>query len=79
MSDLAKLLLNGGVYFRMIVAVEIRPDGRVCVEVIAAVDVAHHCAFAFDKDDGFGLQPFTHLRKRMPDVAMIEFSQAVHV
>lgn len=79
MSDFAKLLLNGGVYFRMVVAVEIRPDGRVCVEVGAAVDIAQHRAFAFDKDDGLGLEPVTHLRERMPDVTMIEFSQAVHV
>ena len=44
--DFFQLPLNRRVDLRMIVAVQIGPDGGIGVEIFAALDIAQHRAFA---------------------------------
>ena len=60
-------------------AVEIRPNGRVRVEIFFAVQIAQHRAFAGRDDNRLTLQPIAHLRERMPDVSVIELGEGVHL
>src|SRR5262252_6409118 len=62
----------------MVMAVEIRPDRGVRIEVLPAIYVAQHCSMTFNNEDRLPLQPILHLRKRMPDISPVEFSQTVH-
>ena len=63
----------------MVVAVKIGPDGRIGVEIFAAVYVAQHRALAGNDDQRLAPQPVAHLRERMPDVPVIKFGKTVHL
>ena len=78
MSDFCKLSLEGGVYFRMPVAVEIRPDGRVGIEITFAANIAQHGAVATGNDNRLAPLPVAHLRERMPDELAVELGEFVH-
>ena len=78
MGDAAELAFDGGVDFGMIVAVEIRPDGGLGIEVFAAMDIFKDSAYAARDENRLASQPITHLRERMPDVLVIKFGEPMH-
>jgi hypothetical protein len=63
---------------RMPMAVQVRPNGRVGVEVLTSADVPQDGAAARHDHDRFPSQPVAHLRERMPDMAMIEAGERMH-
>jgi hypothetical protein len=63
----------------MIVTVQVRPDGRIRVEIFPSVSVAQNRALARDNDQGFMVQPVAHLGERMPDELAIELADFVHL
>ena len=73
-----QLPLDGRVDFRMLMAVQVGPDGRIGVEIFAATHIAQHRAFAFDNHNRLAPQPVAHLRERMPDETVIKLSEPVH-
>ena len=77
-SDLAKLPGDGGVELRVVVAVQVRPNGRIGVEILAAARVPEHGAAAGDDHNRLAPQPIPHLRKRVPDMGVIETGEPVH-
>ena len=77
-SDLSKLPPDGGVDFRMVVPVQIRPDGGIGIEILTAVRIPQHCAAPLHDEDRLALQPIPHLGEWVPDVSVIEFGQLVH-
>ncbi len=77
-GDFPELAADGGVDFRMLVAVKICPDRRVAVEVFAAVDVAKDGAASRGDDDGLAFEPVAHLGERVPEVLMIELGELMH-
>ena len=77
MGNVPQLLVDGGVEFRMVVAVQIGPDGGIGIEIFAAMNIFDDCAFAADDDNWFGLEPIAHLREGMPDEAVIELGELV--
>ena len=79
MRDFLELPLDCRVNLWMIVAVQIRPNRRICVEILASLRVAQDRAFARDDDHPFALQPVTHLGERMPDVLVIKLDELVHL
>ena len=79
MRNLFELLLDCRVDLGMIVAVQIRPDGRIRVEIFAPLNVAQTRALARDNDHRFALQPVTHLGEGMPDELVIKFGELVHL
>src|SRR6266404_6714162 len=62
----------------MVVAVQVSPDGRVGVQIFPAARIPQHGSMAFNDYDWLPLEPFPHLCERVPDVAAVEFGQAVH-
>jgi hypothetical protein len=73
MGDPFQLPGNSAIKVRMIMSVQIRPDGGVRIEVRSTANVAKHRATTAGDDDGFASEPFAHLREGMPDEAVIEF------
>ena len=59
-------------------AVEIRPDGRVSVEIGFAANIAQHRAIATGNDNRLAPLPIAHLREWMPDVLAVELGEFVH-
>ena len=59
----------------MIVPMDIRPDGRIAVQVPFAEAVFEPRAATGDQNDRlvFWRNPLCHLRERMPDVRFVEF------
>ena len=78
MGNLLQLPRDGGVDFRVLMAVEIGPDAGVRVEIFAAVCIAEHGALAGRDEDRLALEPVAHLREGMPDVGVVEFRERVH-
>ena len=68
-GDPVKLLENGSIDPGMIMAMNIRPNSRIAVEVFASLGVAQDCAPAFDDYQRFVLwrAPFRHICEWMPD------------
>src|SRR5256885_17230579 len=62
----------------MVVSVQVRPDGRVGIQIFTALRVAQHRAFAGYNEDRLAPPPNAHLRKRMPDVTAVELGKLVH-
>ena len=67
-----------GVEFRVMMPVQVGPDGGVSVKVFASADVFQNRAMAADKDDGFAFQPVPHLGEGMPEIFVIQFSEKMH-
>src|SRR5438045_5485164 len=79
MGDFFELPPDRRVDFRMVVSVQVRPDGRVGIQIFTALRVAQHRAFAGYNEDRLAPPPIAHLRKRMPDVIAVELGKLVHV
>src|SRR5438477_993353 len=79
MGNPFQLLLNCPIDLWMVVPMEVRPDGRVSVEIAASVRIPQDRPFAAGDQDRLRFQPVPHLRKRVPDIPTIEFSEPVHV
>ena len=67
--------MEGGVELRMIVPMEVRPDGGIGIEILSSVDIPQDRALARHDDHGLAPQPVPHLREGMPDVCVIEASE----
>ena len=78
MRDFFKLPRNRRVDFRVIMSMQICPDGRIGVEIFTAFHVAQHRAFAGRDDNRLASQPVTHLCKWMPDKFAVELGELVH-
>ena len=74
MRNPVELVLDGLRNFRMPVTMEIRPDGRIRVNVLRAGHIAQHSALPRFNDDRFLFQPLFHLRERMPKILVVCFS-----
>src|ERR1051326_8123658 len=48
------------------------------VQIFATMNIAQNGAFAFDNHNRLALKPIPHLRKRMPDITMIQVGERVH-
>ena len=68
----------GRVQLRMIVPVQVGPDGGIGVEVFTAARVAQHGAPAGHDDDRLAPQPVAHLGEGTPDVGVVELGERVH-
>src|SRR5438045_5711753 len=79
MGDLLQLAFEGGIDFWMAVAVQVGPDRGIRVEILATIDIAQDGACAGCDNDRLLFKPIRHLRKRVPDVAMIELGQRIHL
>src|SRR5206468_11807921 len=78
MRNPPKLALDRRVDLRMIVAVQVRPDRGIRVQVFAAVNIFEHRAIAASDHDRLTLQPVAHLGEGMPDVLVIKFREPMH-
>ena len=72
-----ELPADGGVDFRMIMAVQIGPDGGIGIEIFLAVNIFQPGTLAGLNEDGFVFEPVAHLGKRMPDVGLIELGEGM--
>ena len=75
MRYLFQLVTDCLVQDRMIVAMDIRPDGRITVQIASAEAVFEPRAATGDQNSRlvFGRNPVCHLCERMPDVGFVEF------
>ena len=60
------------VEMRMIVAVQIGPNGGVRIQVGSTANVFQNCSPTVRQNNGFLLEPVLHLREGMPDEFLIE-------
>lgn len=65
---------------RMIVAMDVRPDRRIAVQVASAKAVFEPRAAPRDQNKRLvpGRNPVCHLRERVPDVGFVEFGAECH-
>ena len=75
MGDPLRLLGNRAGQRGMRMPVHVAPQRRHSVEVAPAFAVDQIIAFAPDDDDRLFRKPVLHLRKRMPDVAVVPLLQ----
>jgi len=78
MGDFAELPFERGIDVGMTMPVQVRPDGGIGIEILAAVGVAQQGDLAFDDDDRLAFEPVLHLRERMPYVLLVKFGERVH-
>lgn len=78
MRDLPQLLSNRGVDRGMVVAMEIDPDGRIGIQVFSAMNILQQGSLPSTDHDGLAPEPIAHLCERMPNVPVIELSDAMH-
>ena len=58
--------------------VQIRPHGRIGVEIFAATKILQYGASALNDNNRLAPQPILHLSERMPDMLVIKRGQRVH-
>jgi len=71
MGDKIELTLDRGSNRRVAVAMDVRPDRRISVDVFVPLAVAHQSAVPFDKDQLVVCAPRLHLGERVPGVISI--------
>ena len=59
----------------MLVAMEIRPDGGVCVEVLSTGYIVQHGPLPRLNNDRILSQPLLHLGKWMPEIAVVRVGE----
>lgn len=79
MRDLFELSLDRRVDPGVIVAVQIRPNRRIRVEIFTSANVVQHRTFARDNDHRLALQPVAHLGEGMPDKLVIKLGKRMHL
>src|SRR6266566_1579952 len=62
----------------MIVPVQIGPDGGIAVEIFATSHITEYCALSGNNDDRLAIEPFAHLRERVPKVRAVELGERMH-
>ena len=60
---------------RVPVAVEIRPNGGIGVQVLRAGNIAQHRPLPRFNNDRVLLRPLLHLGKRMPEITLVFVSE----
>ena len=78
MGDFFQLPLNGGVDHGMVMSVQIRPDRRVCIQVLPVIRIPQQRPFSPHDHDRSAREPIAHLRERMPDELVIELGELTH-
>src|SRR5579862_5962669 len=78
MRNLVELLLDRSRNRRVRMPVQIRPDRRVRIQILAPLGIAQHRALARFNNDRLLGEPILHLRERMPEVAMVFIRERVH-
>ena len=78
MRDLSELRRNGSVDFRLLVAVQVRPNRRIGVQIFAPARIPKSGAFAARNHDWLIAEPIFHLRERMPDVLVVQLCDLLH-
>lgn len=73
MSHFVELRFDGGIDRGMAMAVDVRPNGGVSVDILATLAVPENCASALDEHERVMLwcAPRLHLREGMPKVPFI--------
>jgi hypothetical protein len=71
-GHLFQLLSESAVEMRMIVAVQIGPNGGIRVQVSSAMDILQDRSSTTRQDYWLLPEPILHLRKRVPDVFLIK-------
>ena len=71
MGDFLQLVLQSTVQIRVVVAVHIRPDGRIAIEVALPFPVDQPTPFAAHQVQTGVVLIFPHLGKRMPPEALV--------
>ena len=74
MGDVVELIADGLIDRRVGMAVDIRPDRGIAIEVAAALAVFEHGAFAAHENERvvFRFAPVAHRREGMPEVRLVE-------
>ena len=74
MRHAVELCLDRGVDLRMRVAVDVRPDGGVAIEIPVPVLIQEPAAIARDKHQRLMIRhtPVAHGRERVPEVGFVE-------
>ena len=79
MGDLVELISDGLVDLRDLVAVDVAPEAGDAVDVAVAFGVDQVKALGPVNDQRGLITPLAHGGKRVPDVAVVEFCQAISV
>ena len=74
MGDAVKLIADGLIDRWVGVAVDIRPDRGIAIEVAAPLTVLEHGAFAANENEWVVVRfaPVAHRREGMPEVRLVE-------
>src|SRR5713101_8078912 len=77
MRHLSQLLADSAIKGRMIMPMDIRPNGRVAIEITFAEAVLYPWTMTRDQYERLviGRNPVAHLRKRMPQVCFVELDE----
>lgn len=67
MGDALELPMDCGIEARVVMSVDVGPDGGVTVEVGVTVLVGDAAALARDDGEGLRFEPVPHVGERMPD------------
>ncbi len=78
LRNFSELTPYRGIDSSILMPVQIRPDRGIRVQVFTTVDVTENRTSARHNHDGLLLEPISHLRKRMPDVPLVELSEGMH-
>lgn len=80
MRHLVQLFPDRLIQDRMTVAMDVRPDRRVAIEVASAETIFQPRSAPGNQHERLviGGNPVAHLRERMPDMRFVELDQGVH-
>src|SRR5262245_63034100 len=77
MREAVDLLLDGVIQLLLPVAVDVAPKRRNAVEIFSSRVIHQIVTIGPADDDGILFHPLLHLRKRMPQVVMIDLLQSL--
>ena len=81
MRHLFELLAESAIYGRVIVPMDIGPNGRISIEITFTEAVLYPWTMTGDQYERLviGRNPVAHLRKRMPQVCFVELDEVFGV
>src|SRR5580692_4663676 len=81
MRHLPQLLADSAIKGRVIVPMDIGPNGRVAIEITSAEAVLYPWTMTGDQYERLVIErnPVAHLRKRMPHVCFVELDEVFGV
>src|SRR4029077_13294417 len=81
MRNPIKLTTDCRINVRVIVPMNVRPNGGISIDVFATSAVTQHCPVAFGQNQWLMLRgaPLTHVSKRVPDKSLVGFDQSFRI